>query len=178
MKRTPWIKGYEGWYRITKNGFVLSVSRWRKGKAGSFAISKSKVLKKNINKNGYETVILCKNSEIKGKLIHRLVYETFVGVIEKDKQINHKDGNKQNNHISNLESVSPKENMQHAWKTGLCKKRLGTELVFSKLNNKKIRKIRNMSENGVSQKEIGNIFNVHQSNISYIISRKTWSHIK
>jgi predicted DNA-binding protein YlxM (UPF0122 family) len=69
---------------------------------------------------GYFQVTLFdeKNRKISAK-IHRLVYETFVGKIDDGKEINHKDGNKQNNSLSNLEIVSRSENIKHAFKIGL-----------------------------------------------------------
>jgi len=67
-------------------------------------------------KNGYQTVKVAGCS-----LVHRLVASAFIGEIT-GLTINHKDGNPTNNHISNLEIVTMKENIQHAWNTGLSKK--------------------------------------------------------
>lgn len=54
--------------------------------------------------------------------IHRLVLWAFWGTMSTlSRQCNHKDGNKQNNHLSNLELVTPSENVRHAWRIGLCK---------------------------------------------------------
>lgn len=75
-----------------------------------------------INHGGYEKVALQINKKNKLVSVHRAVYESFVGQIPEGMQINHKDGNKLNNRINNLEVVTGSENMQHAWKTGLCKK--------------------------------------------------------
>ena len=62
---------------------------------------------------------LCKNGIAKFKKVHRLVAESFIPNPENKPQINHIDGNKQNNNIYNLEWVSNRENMQHAFSTGL-----------------------------------------------------------
>lgn len=75
-----------------------------------------------VNHFGYEKVALQINKKALLVSVHRAVYESFVGDIPKGMQINHKDGDKLNNCLENLEVVTPSENMQHAWKTGLCKK--------------------------------------------------------
>lgn len=82
-------------------------------------IRNGKILAEMDNGFGYKKV----NIKIKGKLVqkyvHRLVLETFLGSIPENKQVNHKDGNKANNVLSNLEIVSAKENTRHAIRTGL-----------------------------------------------------------
>lgn len=75
-----------------------------------------------LSKHGYIVVSLQINKEPKLIKLHRAMYESFVGDIPQGMQINHKDGNKLNNKISNLEVVTPEENVKHAWRTGLCTK--------------------------------------------------------
>ena len=75
-----------------------------------------KLLKPTINKKGYETIDL---SYSKRLLIHRLVYETFVGELNLDLVIDHIDGNKRNNHYSNLQQITSKENTR---KGNRCKR--------------------------------------------------------
>lgn len=106
------IKQYEGYYQISNCGKVKSLKRKFKNQ---------RILKPGIPKNGYLFVCLCKNSNYSRFNIHRLVLETFVPNPENKPYCNHKDGNKHNNHIDNLEWVTNKENIQHAWRTGLIK---------------------------------------------------------
>ena len=95
-----WIKGCEGKYQISNHGRLKSFLKNQNGE-----------IRSNINKKGwYITVNLIDNSGKRNTLrIHRLVYENFAGEIPKGYHIHHKDGNKQNNMITNLEALSPKE---------------------------------------------------------------------
>ena len=69
--------------------------------------------------DGYLQVKLCKNGIVKLKRVHRLVADAFIDNPLNKEQVNHIDGNKRNNAITNLEWATSKENMQHAFKTGL-----------------------------------------------------------
>lgn len=74
----------------------------------------SKILKNQIASNGYVQVNLCKKNKVKGFRIHRLLAQAFIDNIFNKSQVNHKDGNKQNNSLGNLEWVTPSENILHA----------------------------------------------------------------
>jgi len=118
------IKGYEGIYQISNLGSVkrLEYKRYNK-KAKAFVIYKEHLLKPIINNaKGYKVVSLCKDGIIKIKTIHRLVAETFIPNSSNYKCVNHLDGNKMNNDISNLEWCTYSENIQHAYRIGLNKK--------------------------------------------------------
>jgi hypothetical protein len=105
------IPGYEGLYQVSNMGRIKSLNVFH------YNDDKEKILILKIKKDKYFEI------KIKGKyyLIHRLVMLTFIGECPKDKQVNHIDGNKQNNRLENLEYITSKENTQHAWKNGLCK---------------------------------------------------------
>jgi hypothetical protein len=68
---------------------------------------------------GYERVSLYSNNERYRKFVHRLVAESFVPGFDYGLDVNHIDGNKRNNYEENLEWVTRRENIQHAWRTGL-----------------------------------------------------------
>ena len=96
------ILGYEGLYEISSSGIVK-----RNGK----------IRKLCIHRNGYYFVTLYKNNKPKKYYIHRLVYKTFNDEVDMNGlEINHKDGNKGNNNLSNLELVTHQENVLHAYK--------------------------------------------------------------
>jgi len=170
------IKGWESTHFINEEGVVLVKERMVGGANGTKRKLKKHYLKWNYQK-GYPTVALYADNKVKRYFVHRLVYLSHVGEIPKLMQINHKDGVKDNNHISNLEVVTPKENTAHAWRKGLSKKYLGERCSTSKLKDEDIIKIRHLSQIGVSQSKIAKQYQTHQTNIHYILSGKTWGHV-
>lgn len=100
------IKGYEGIYQIDEYGNV-------------FSFHTNRFLKPAATSWGYLTVELFKNGKGKTHKIHRMVAEAFVPNVDGKPLINHKDGNKQNNHFENLEWCTYSENLKHAWDMGL-----------------------------------------------------------
>ena len=112
-KREIWrdIPGYEGYYQASNLGNIKSLPR---------ATSTGKTLKQHINaRNGYCYVSLSKGGEIKTKRVHILVANAFLGVNDKSLQVNHIDGVKTNNNVSNLEYCTSSENMKHAYRMEL-----------------------------------------------------------
>ena len=114
------IKGYEGLYQISDKGIVKGVDRVLMYNAEKTKQWKGKVIKTIVDGLGYCRVSLCKNGKVKTHKIHRLVAESF---LSGEGHINHKDGNKLNNHVSNLEYCTSKENNYHAFTTGLRPKK-------------------------------------------------------
>ena len=108
------IKGYEGLYQINKIGQIKSMPKTVLGKDNKIYFYKEKLLKERCNKDGYIRTCLFKNKNAKHFCVHRLVWESFVGEIPQGKEINHIDGQRNNNNIANLELVTHKENIKHS----------------------------------------------------------------
>ena len=121
-ERWEYVHGYDNSYQISSYGRVKSLK-----------FSKEKYLKPKQNRGGYLEVLLYKNN--KGKLyrIHRLVAEAFIQNTYNYPEVNHKDGNKLNNCVSNLEWCTSSENNKHAYSIGL-KNQKGSKNNASKLS--------------------------------------------
>ena len=133
-------------YTITENGDVIN--------------NKSKrVLKAQKNGKGYLRV------SISGRLefVHRLVAQKYIPNPENKPQVNHKDGNKLNNHYANLEWVTNYENRQHACEMGLHP--YGENAPNAKLTLKDVEFIRSSD---FTSKELAKMFNVSYSQITSI----------
>ena len=105
------IPGFEGLYAVTADGRVWSYPKRRSSKNGRF-------LKPGV-RNGYHFVVLSGGMQKKSYSVHRIVAITFLPNPENKQEVNHKDGVKTNNHLSNLEWATSKENTRHAINTGL-----------------------------------------------------------
>lgn len=108
------IPNFEGLYQASDSGKIKSLYT-------------NKILKPTIAKNGYCRVMLCANKKRKLISVHRLVAMTYLNDFNIDLQVNHKDGNKQNNYVSNLEMVTAKENIIHSFSNGLQKPKKGNK---------------------------------------------------
>lgn len=103
------IAGYEGYYSVSSTGKVRSEARVV-GKKNMTVKERLMKFGSDRKEKGYCKVYLTKNQQTKSFLIHRLVYSAFVKPIDEGMQIDHIDGNKQNNHISNLREATAKDN--------------------------------------------------------------------
>lgn len=120
------IKGYEGLYQVSNLGKIKSLGRIieRIGPKGSrfYRTYPEKLLKYCKDTRGYYRANLALNGVNTTIKVHRVVAQAFIPNPEGKPQINHKDGNKQNNSIYNLEWCDNQENQDHSWRIGLRKK--------------------------------------------------------
>ena len=127
------VVGYEGLYKVSNLGNVFSIPR-----QGTHSKEKY-FLKKNKDRKGYLHVTLFKKCKSFNTGVHRLVAEAFIPNPKNKPQVNHIDGNKENNCVNNLEWVTNEENMQHSLsgdfiKTWYCIKDIERELGFDNRN--------------------------------------------
>ena len=110
MDKEVWkdIQGYEGLYQISSYGRCRRIDR-------------KYILKPHKTNRGYDIYQLTVKGKIKNYLIHRLVAQTFIPNFKNKPQVNHIDGNKDNNRVDNLEWCTCSENMKHAYDNGLIK---------------------------------------------------------
>jgi len=161
---------YDGWYEISDFG---RVKRIKKGPGSTVG----RILKTFLSKPGYCRVCLCKDTKRRYKNVHRLVMAAFVGPCPEGKQVNHIDGDKENNHIENLEYVTQSENIRHSFAIGTRSQR-GEKNTQSSLTEDNVHEIRHLSLCGLTQKSIASRFNVTRTAISSIMTGKTWAYLK
>lgn len=129
------IKGYEDKYAISSFGNVKSIGRYVtkciKGTTADYYLNE-RPLKSGINAVGYYYVVLYEDNLGKGVAVHKLVATHFIANPDKKEQVNHKDGNKLNNQVNNLEWCTRSENMKHAYANNLIKKRRRKPIINNK----------------------------------------------
>lgn len=117
------VKGYIGLYQVSNLGNVKGLKN-------------NKLLSQKTSKCGYKEVNLFKDRKGKSITVHRLVAQTFIPNPDNKPQVNHIDGNKENNTVSNLEWITNYDNMQHSIRTGLRDNKKIGELVKEKRGKK------------------------------------------
>lgn len=109
--------------------------------------------------------------------VHRLIVTHFIGAIPDGMVVNHKDGNKLNNRVDNLEIVSQSENQKHAFRHGLQLPQKGETNGAAKLSNEDCEELCQMLLAGHSNDDIGKKFNLHPRYVSLIRHGRRWKHI-
>lgn len=159
----------KGIFKIYKNGKVYKIKK-KKNQYTKYESCKPFLLNTNSIGKRYLTFGIRKETY----LIHNLVWLYFNDKILEDLQINHKNGIKHDNRLSNLELITQSENMKHrTYVLGIRK--LGEESNYHKLKNKDVLKVKKLLKNGFSRTEIAKLFNVTSQNISSIALRRTWA---
>ena len=170
----------EIWRDVDKRVGLYQVSNF--GRIKSFCHKVPKILKQKMDTSGYYRINSHnENKESKSPLVHRLVAEAFIPNPKNLPVVNHKDGNKQNNCVENLEWVTYEENMYHAWKTGLIKKKNfphGEDVSHAKLTNEQVRYIRKVfikNDRNFGDAALARKFNVDPSTILRAASGQNYS---
>lgn len=158
------IPGYAGKYRISEVGCVQTCTA-----PGSRSRGDWRDMSTPFESHGYRIVYLWNRERNRPdrRLVHQLVAENFIGPRPADcDATNHMDGNKDNNHFTNLEWCSRSDNMRHAWRTGLCKPQ--------KLTEENVKEI--LSCGGLDT-DVAGRFGVSQVMVTRIRAGKAWKHV-
>lgn len=164
-----YMKQYLGKYTVHKEGFIfshytqknLSVSKFKKNKQGKKVI--------------YPRVRLCIDGKGKWFALHRIIAELFIPNPLLLPCVNHKDGNRLNNHFENLEWCTHEQNILHAVENGLNPKgeRHGISIATEEL----VRSIRDLHTQGLTYLEISKIVQMKRRTVEAIGSGQNWSHV-
>lgn len=135
--------------------------------------------KQHHNKTGYMQVCVSLGSRNKKKVfkIHRAVAETFIPNPENKSYVNHKDGNKTNNDVCNLEWVTNQENVRYAYDNNLIAPLRGTKSPYSKLSKDEVEYIRDnyiFRDKEFGCRALANKFNINHATVSRIINGKAY----
>jgi len=157
--------GFNGIYEVSDLGRVKRVDSGR-------------ILRRR-GGNGYDVAVLFRNGVRNQRLVHRLVVEAFVGIIPTGLQVNHINGDKLDNTLSNLEIVTPSQNTTHAYRVLNCIPRpKGESHSNAMLSEDQVRSIRR--EYGGGSETLGKLgakYGVGISAIWLIVKRKNWKHL-
>lgn len=134
------VSGYEGFYQVSNLGRVRSLDRSIKQFYGHRNIA-GNIIKGHPNHQGYLLVNFCVKQKNKRHQVHRLVAKAFIPNPDSKPNVNHIDGNNQNNALSNLEWCTQKENIAHSFKIGRSKM-IGKTHYRARLTPDNVRDIR------------------------------------
>lgn len=155
------VKGYDGLYQVSNLGRIRRIH--------------GKVLSPKPGKLGYKIVALHMNGYAKKYLVHRLVAEAFIPNTDNKPYVNHIDGDKSNNVVTNLEWVTPSENSKHSYATKLREPIRGERNSQSKLTDEEVDWIRKnviKKDKRFGCKALAKRFGVTEPHISCIVNGK------
>ena len=170
------IDGYESAYSVSSRGRVKSLPRKIIRSDGQTKTIAGRILKPRKGTQGYLRVQLSQQNKPVDRYIHRLVARTFIRPPAEDEEVNHIDGDKENNCVENLEWATRRTNVDHATDTGLNPQ--GSQKHGSKLTEEDIREIRRRCEQaGETHQSLADDFGVSRSLVTGIVNHTRWKHV-
>jgi HNH endonuclease/NUMOD4 motif len=166
------VVGYEGIYEVSNLGRFRRI-------VGGVATYAGRIMSPPLDGSGYPQVWLCAYPRpARREKLHILVAEAFIGPRPPGKEINHKNANKTDARVENLEYITHKENNQHAFRLGLvpiphCK---GEHVGTSRLTEEQVRQIHAM-KGTMSHEAIAKQFDVCRQTVTSIFAGRLWKHI-
>lgn len=177
------IEGFEGCYEVSSEGRVRSLSRTIIRRDGKPLTLHGMVLDAKPNSRGYPRVTLSAQGHPAWRTVHSLVAAAFlplppgpIGSGIDEYTVNHKDGDKTNNRVINLEYVTGANNVLHAREAGLLDVR-GSKNGRAKVTPELVREIRGLYAQGARQVDLAEMFGIDQTNISRIVRRASWAEV-
>ena len=167
MTEEIWIPviRFEGLYEVSNLGRVRSLTRPNKLEG---------LVSQRVKTGDYLNIHLCKKGKGKEYRVHRIVLESFKGPsLEGNTQVNHKDGNKHNNCLDNLEWSNPVDNALH--RSRVLFKNIGEQHGLSKLTEGQVLEIVRLTKMGASQRYLSKLNAVSKHTIYCVLKGKTWN---
>lgn len=160
------VVGFEGIYSVSDHGGVRRDCSGGNSRPG-------RIVSGVAAHNGYLRISLCYRNKKTNAAVHRLVTAAFIGPCPIGMQVNHKNGVKSDNRLTNLEYVTPTENIRHA--TYVIKTiRPGEDYGNAKLTNAQVESVRGLSARGWTNTRLAKRFAVSGSAIGRIVNGQTW----
>jgi hypothetical protein len=170
------VPGYEDCYSISDLGRLARTATYGAKPKHCWKIRAPAL------KNGYRSYHMCRDGIRKYQLAHVMVWRAFKGPIPNNREVNHKDGNRNNSCLSNLELMTRSENAAHSFRAlGRAKFNIsqhGSRNGSAKLTEKDIPEIFRLSALGMYQWQIAERFGVSQPAIGFVLRGKHWRHIR
>lgn len=164
------ITGFYGYYQVSNLGNLKSLSRKVKHSSGSLKILKEKISIGALDGKGYLIATLSKTNTSTRELMHRLVAKEFLSNDSNLPQVNHKDGIKTNNNVTNLEWCTASYNVQHSFDNKLQIATCGENNHNSKFTQKEVDFIRHISKkHNLTQEFLAEVTGVSSTTIHHIL---------
>lgn len=167
------IPGCEATYEISSHGRVRSRERVVTGRWGGPITKTSKIRNHYLDKNGYPSISLWVDRKRITIRVHKLVAAAFLPPSEFT-EVNHKDFDKQNNKVENLEFISRRENQIHAVKGGRYS--LPSKPRGPKLNEEKVILLRKLRKEGDTLRSLSKMFGISEGTAGRIVKLDLWPH--
>ena len=153
MSEEFFIPIYNGKYELSSKGYIIS------------NVGKRKILNGKLTKCGYRMIVLNVNGQKLYPNLHRLIAKAFIPNPNNYPEVNHKDGNKDNNCVDNLEWVTKVENHKH------CRDTLNPK--YNKININIVNLIK--QEKSLSHRQIAEKYGIKKTEVGYILKGKRWT---
>ena len=166
------IPGFEGLYQVREDGELRSLDRTVVGVDGIARRFSGSSLRPYQNGGGYLSIRLTRRAP---RMVHRLVAAAFLGEPPEGHYACHNDGNRQNNHYSNLRYDTPKSNQGDRRTHGTDRR--GSQMPWAKLDEDKVRTIKQRLAKGAALQSLADEYDVCKATIYLIQTGKNWKHV-